>query len=387
MLVVLIGTWCLFVGGATIKGNEMSKYQAIFSATNAATLTGFQQARNPTEYTPLGQGFVFVLMACGIFFSLVAGGLAVVRIARIRFRDRDVVLWTILSTCCVAVLGDWFLRDNSQPFFDPRATFEAIFTAVSAYGNCGLFLGRQVFDGSPLRTHLLVLPVAVLGGLGLPVVMELAASVRRRRLSTHSRTVLIWSAGAYAVITVGLIVLREPGFKSNIASWQRTIVSCSREAINARSAGFPFESPTYLPQTAVTLLILVMIVGASPGGAAGGLKVTTIAVLKKGLSDLLARRPVGRPLGIALLWTGIYGLILLLTTLSLLITEPGFHLDRTLFLAASAVGNVGLSHDPIVVSDAGLCVLSAAMLVGRVAPVLMLWYQFDTTPEAEIATG
>jgi Trk-type K+ transport system membrane component len=88
-----------------------------------------------------------------------------------------------------------------------------------------------------------------------------------------------------------------------------------------------------------------------------------------------------------LLWTIIYLGMLLLATLVLLVTEPGLHLDRTLFLTASALGNVGLSHDPIVVSDAGLCALSVTMLLGRIAPVLMLWHAFKTTPESTVAVG
>jgi Trk-type K+ transport system membrane component len=74
-------------------------------------------------------------------------------------------------------------------------------------------------------------------------------------------------------------------------------------------------------------------------------------------------------------------------TIALLITEPEFQLDRTLFMAASAVGNVGLLHTPIEASPAGLYTLSFAMIAGRILPVLVLWWTVEKVPEARIAVA
>jgi Trk-type K+ transport system membrane component len=79
--------------------------------------------------------------------------------------------------------------------------------------------------------------------------------------------------------------------------------------------------------------------------------------------------------------------MLAITMMMLLITEPQMPADRLLFLSFSAVGNVGLSHDPLTVSDGGLYVLSASMLAGRIAPVLILWWMATTTAAPEIAVG
>ncbi len=378
-LTIVIATWCIRMGFATTKGNEKSWPVSIFTAVNAATLTGFQESSNPNDYTPLGQVLTFVLMLVGILFSFIGGGLAVVRIARMRFRDWQVVAWSAGVTLIVAVIGGVMMLGNG------RTICQGIYLAISAFGNCGLFIGHLP-DANGMQTQAVLLPLAFLGGLGLPVLMELGDRIRRKApLSIHSRTVLWWSAGAYAVITILFVMLREPGIKADFSTWQHVIAGASREAVNARSAGFPFEFASYLPPVMATAMIAVMIVGACPAGTAGGLKLTTLAVLSTGTRDLIARRPVGRPVGLALLWTVIYLGALAMTTLALLVTEPEFHLDRSLFLAASALGNVGLSHNPIEVSDPGLYVLSIAMLTGRVLPMLMLWYLVDTTPEARIA--
>jgi trk system potassium uptake protein TrkH len=199
--------------------------------------------------------------------------------------------------------------------------------------------------------------------------------------------VLNWTAGSYLVITLILLLLRWPGIYAHLSVWTDLLVDSSQLSINARSTGFLFESISALPQSITFVLILVMIIGASPGGTAGGVKVTTIAELTRGTKETLAGRPAGRPFGVAIIWLLVYLVILTTSTIGLLIEEPGIQLNRSLFLAASALGNVGLSHDRVDASTAGLYILSATMMLGRVAPVMMLWYVVDTTPEATVAVA
>jgi trk system potassium uptake protein TrkH len=130
-----------------------------------------------------------------------------------------------------------------------------------------------------------------------------------------------------------------------------------------------------------------MFIGASSAGTGGGTKVNTLAVLSRGAVNSLTGRPISRATGIALTWITIYAVMLTITMMMLLITEPQMPADRLLFLSFSAVGNVGLSHDPLTLSDSGLYVLSASMLAGRIAPVLILWWMATTTVAPEIAVG
>jgi trk system potassium uptake protein TrkH len=130
-----------------------------------------------------------------------------------------------------------------------------------------------------------------------------------------------------------------------------------------------------------------MIIGAAPGGTGGGLKVTALATVWDGTRDVLRRKNPGRPFGIALVWVGIYGVLLIAALLALLITAPQISPDEIFFLATSALGNVGLSHDPVALADSALSVLSMTMLMGRIVPILILWWMVLTTPEAEVALG
>jgi Trk-type K+ transport system membrane component len=316
------------------------------------------------------------LIGAGILFSLIVGGMAVVRIARLPLTDRAVVGWSASSIVAAAALGAAVAPLRHLP------VVASIFQAISAWGNSGLSLGRLpgIQDG---WTHGLLLPLAALGGLGVPVLWELAHRLRRgsASLSAHTRTAISWSAAVY--LAGGLLLLLGWWFANQIdpTPWPALLAHAGGQAINTRSAGFAFSMATYWPRTVQWVAIALMFIGAAPGGTAGGLKVTTLAVLSLGARRSLRGEPAGRGMGIAMAWTAIYLAMVAITLLLLLSTEPQMPADRILFLAVSAVGNVGLSHDPVTVSDAGLYVLSATMLTGRVAPLLVLWWMAEENDE------
>ncbi len=335
-----------------------------------------------------------------MLFSFICCGVAVLRIAGLRFKDRHLIATALVSIPVVAALGGIVMLGNDQTFF------QSAFQSISAFGNSGLAVGRLPAAGSGYGL-LFLLPLAVLGGLGLPVLMEVFSALRRREpLSPHSRAVLNWSAGVYlgllfVLLLVHLLVGARDA-KSEASSifasaFQHFLVGTRdpksmyidavQQAINTRSAGFAFQFASNLPGATTFVLVLAMIIGASPGGSGGGIKVTTLATLTTGTRDLLAGRAAGRRFGAAVLWLSLYLGMLAASTIALLITDPEIHLDRTLFLSASALGNVGLSHNPIDASTPGIYVLCLTMLLGRIAPAIMLWYLIDTTPDAVIAVG
>jgi Trk-type K+ transport system membrane component len=376
---IVLGSMLYHVPGLAVpQGNELSWPQPLFTAINAATLTGFQQARNPNDYRPAGQAITLCLTIAGILFSFICGGVAILRIARMRFKDWQLIGWAFGAVAIVSIFGGVLMIGQGRSFG------QGAFQAISAFGNSGLYVGRLPVAGSFAAMGVL-LPLAVLGGLGLPALMELwDAVVGRAKLSQHSRVVLSWSAGVYLALFVVLILLQTP---APFGDAKPILVSAAEQSLNSRSAGFAFEYASALPQAITFVLVLSMIIGASPGGTGGGMKVTALAVVADGTRSVLKGNPPGRRFAVAILWMAIYLGLLAIVTVALLMTDPEIHLDRTLFLAASALGNVGLSHNPIDASSNGIYVLCAAMLVGRVAPVLMLWYVIDTTPDANVAVG
>ena len=379
VLLVTIGFFAFQGGWATLHGNEMSRQQSLFTAVNAATLTGFQQARAVNEYTAAGQGATFGLMLAGLLFSWIVGGAAVVRIARLPFTLAQLA-FTALSLIGLAAGVGAIVGTDAY-----GAAWPGVYQAVAALANCGLGLRRPPAGQSWVALALL-LP-ALAGGLGLPVLLEALTRIRRSpaRTSAHFQAATGWSAGVYLAGAAALLLTL--GLAGD-TGWRAGWILAAREAINARSAGLPFQSAAEWPRATQWVVIALMLIGACPGGAGGGIKVTTLAVAVRGVRDTLAGRTAGRLFGIATVWIATYLSLLLLSLLVLVTTEPQMPADRLLFLAASALGNVGLSHDPVVVSNAGLYTLAVTMLAGRLLPVLVLWTIADENHPAErIAVG
>jgi Trk-type K+ transport system membrane component len=130
-----------------------------------------------------------------------------------------------------------------------------------------------------------------------------------------------------------------------------------------------------------------MILGPASGGVGGGLKVTTLAVLFRGVRKSYAGNPPGRPFTIAAVWLAAYALLIFIGFLTLLTYAPQMPGDRLLFLVISAATNVGWSHDPISIVKSGLTTLSVIMLAGRILPMAILWWMSKSAEGTDLAVG
>jgi hypothetical protein len=365
----VFGVVAFHIPGIGVVGQELSFRRLVFAAVNATTLTGFQQ--------DVGSSLVgaeilrLILTLGGTLFTLTVGGIAVARVARMRYSDGQVALGALIVTAVTTIGGAAFLLDAQN-----RTMVPALLQAASAFGNSGLYAGRLpgVLDW---QTHAVLLPLAFLGTLGVPVLMEVFDRVAGgRKLSTHSKLVFVLSAAFYAAGFLLLAVVEEA--HSGEIAWRQTLARASVFSIDARTAGLPFEFARNFARTSQWLIVALMIVGGSPGGTASGLKTTTFWRLFTGVRDNLRGYHVPRSFGVAACWIAGYFAIVLLGFLLLLKSEPEFSVDQLLFLCVSAVSNVGLSHDPISITGNGLFTLSAMMLAGRLAPLAVLWWLANT---------
>lgn len=376
-LLMGIGYAMLRGGAATVRGNEMNVDRATFVLVNAVTNTGFRLTSGPDDYKLPGQLTVFVLMSCGALGSLIIGGWALLRITGMPYGD-DQMLHASIMTFVLAVLGG-----SAALIGHGVGLWPAIFQATSAFGNCGLVLGQlpSVMDW---RTHLVLLPLALVGGAGMPVVLDLFSSAAHLRRPNPHTTAALASLGGVYIAGLGLLLLIEWLAGGEI---RQAILTGSAEAINARSLGMAFSPLSAVSRSAQWIILVLMMIGAAPAGTGGGLKSTTLLVLGRDTWRLLAGRSVERIFGLACAWVAIYATIVLAATVLLAATEPQTSGDLLLFLAVSATGNVGLSHEPLTIGGAGLYVLSAAMLLGRLVPLGILWWTVSYDDEVEVAVA
>src|SRR4051812_46520818 len=89
---MLLGFIVFRLPGTLIAGNEMSVDRAILVVTNAGTLTGFPFNLAIDQYKWPGQAMMLALIVGGSLCTLIIGGVAVVRIVGLPYRDRDIVI-------------------------------------------------------------------------------------------------------------------------------------------------------------------------------------------------------------------------------------------------------------------------------------------------------
>ncbi|HWE04238.1 MAG TPA: hypothetical protein VG326_17665 [Tepidisphaeraceae bacterium] len=395
--------------GVMINGGEITYDRGLFLCINCATLTGFQQSIGFNDFnldSAQGPAIVLILTIAGSLFAMMAGGLAGVRALRMPFNDRQVIAAALVAEVLAIAVGAAAMGGNYA--------FDLVHQSACAFGNSGAVLlsakGHHYFPSyRSWSVQGVMLPLSVMGGLGLPVLMDLYFRAIRvtKKLSLHTRTVIKLTAAIYlastAVLFLSQLLHHEAAIVGATASQSEpapntidpgvgvgsTFVAASTAALNARTLGMPFEYLHRFPKSAYWFILLLMIIGASPAGAGGGLKTTTLWKLFTGFSDVLAKRPVNRAFGVAGAWVGLYFLIAGICFPLLSVLQPQIPTDRLIFLTFSALSNVGLTqdtHDPISMVGPGLYLLGVIALLGRLTPIAILWW-LAKTRDADILVG
>lgn len=378
LLLILIGYSVFRSEAAMVRGNEMSRDEAFFTVVNAATLTGFQQSDPTHIYLAPGQWMILLLVAGGSLFSLILGGMAVRRIARLPYTDGQIAITSLAMVFGAILLGGVLLADSSRPLMETPA---AMLLAISSLGNSGLYIGT--LPGiAQWQTHLVLMPLALIGGFGAPVMLDLRYRITRKQpISDFTRVVLSMTAALYLASVILIFFARggEPGVA--------LLTRASVDSINSRTTGLPFEYAHAFTRPLQWVYMLLMLIGAASAGVGGGIKVNTLAALVRGVIATFRGEVPRRSHALSIAWISIYGATLLFFLWWLLTDVPQMPADRLLFLTISAMGNVGLSHDPIPSANELLNSLVFVMLTGRFLPLAMLWWMAATSKEAEMPIG
>src|SRR3954454_5659299 len=128
---MLLGYIAFRTEGTLARGNKMSVDRALFTVVNASTLTGFQLNLAIDHYNPRGQWMMLILTIGGTQFALVAGGIAVSRIARLPYRDEQIAVVAVIAQLVVIAVGFLTLSQPDQP------AVATMIQACSAFGNSG----------------------------------------------------------------------------------------------------------------------------------------------------------------------------------------------------------------------------------------------------------
>ncbi len=428
---ILVGTLLLMLPVAT-TGGSIRFVDALFTMTSAICVTGLIALDTPKDFTLFGQLVIlFGFQIGGLGYSTVATLLLVALGRRIGLRDR-MMMMEVLNTLSMeglvrfvkVIVAITFIVESIGALiltvrfsFDmdfARALYFGIFHAVSAFNNAGfsLFSDSLMSYRADWTVNLTVTILAVLGGIGFLVYRDFVDYFRgiRFRLSTHTKLALTVTGLLLVLGTLALwgLEVRNDRTLGKLPFGEQWLVAFFH-AVTARTAGFATVDVNLMSIPALYFMILLMVIGASPGSTAGGIKTTTFGIIcaaiwttLKGRADVMMfhrRIPQELVLKSYALATMAIGLVTGLTML-LSYTEDVAFL-RLMFEVASAAATVGLSTGDggtlslsALFSDFGKCVIMLAMFLGRLGPLMVGLFTVKTHedlryryPEARVVLG
>ena len=402
-VVLALGTALLSLPIA-VQGRSATFMEALFTATSALCVTGHIVVDTPAFWSPFGHGVILALIQIGGFGVMSLATLLGLLVARrLGLRTRltavsethtvavgdvrrvllGVAIITITTEAVVAFV--LFLRFWLGYAEEPgRAVWLGVFHAVSAFNNAGFALYSDNLM-SFVADAWICLPICaaiILGGLGFPVIMELRRTILfPRRWTLNTRTVVIGSVVLLAggAITLTALEWSNPGTLGPLDPAGRVLAGFTM-SVMPRTAGFNTIDVSQMYGESWFVTDILMFIGGGPAGTAGGLKITTFAVLLfiilaelRGdtavnmFGKRLPRSTHREALTVALLAVA----LVVGSTLAIMLMSP-FDFDRVLFEVISAFATVGLSTGITAdLPELAQLVLIALMFIGRLGPVLL----------------
>ncbi len=410
-LTIAVGTAALLPPAASAPGRSTDLVTALFMATSATCVTGLGVVDVGSHFSRFGQWVMLLLIQVGgLGITTITTALALAFRRQLSQRAhgalleivdeetvtglRRLVLSIVGITLAVEAAGALLLYPilstgaDGQPLAPAERAFHATFHAVSAFCNAGFGLypdNLARYVGHP-GLNAVVATLIVLGGLGFPVLMTLLRVDRWWRhglrggwalVPVHARVVLVMTAGLLATGAGAFLVLEWNHSLASLSLGERLLAAAFQSA-TLRTAGFATVDFARLGTPMLLMCLALMFIGGSPGGTAGGVKTTTVAVLALTFRAMLRRRAdvevygrsvpaanVYRAAAVAVISAG----LLFTLALLLLAVEPGLPFGSVLFEAVSAFGTVGLTMGLTPsLGVAGQLVVCALMYAGRLGP-------------------
>jgi trk system potassium uptake protein TrkH len=375
-------------------------WDALFTSVSAVTVTGLSVVDTGQAFTGFGQGMIALLIQLGglglmSFAVLVLGalGLPVGLPHRMMLREDlgqtsvanlgTLVRMTFRVALLCELAGAALLSLVIVPDHGSAGFWHALFLSVSAFNNAGFALWSDSltqYVGDPV-VNLVIPALFILGGLGFVVVADINQKRNWRRLTLHSKLMLVGTAALilWGVVMFGLLEWRNPGTLGPLSPSEKLWASWF-QGVSPRTAGFNTVDIGAMHDSTALMTMLLMLVGGGSTSTAGGLKVTTLLVLLLATRAFFRRRSTlhafGRSLGphevMKVMALTTVSMIFVLSAMFVIsISHDGEFMDLA-FEVTSAFATVGLSRGATADLDTlGRTVVMVLMFFGRVGPLTL----------------
>ena len=401
LALIATATGLLSLPIATATGVRAPLPDALFTAVSATCVTGLTTVNTATYWSVFGHA----VLAVAIF----VGGLGVMTLAGVLALAVSRHLGLTQRMLTSSAQGQKGMSDNRQIVTGVlvlSGTFQGIiflllfiqllradmplrsalgraaFMAISAFNNAGFV----IFEGADLRflgSWGFMLPIfigATVGAVGFPVwrdIVQRPTTPRRWTLHTKLTLSVFFPLMLFSMVSTALLEWHNPRTMGPMPLSEK-LLAATMAGIDSRSLGISPIDPADMRDATQLLTDLFMFIGGGSVSTAGGIKVTTLAVLAlaviaeaRGSHDIEVfrrRLPFGTlRLSVSVL---VIALAIVLTTTFALLLMTDFGLEEVLFETISAFGTVGLSTGlSAVLPVAGKVLLALLMLVGRLGPM------------------
>ena len=408
LLVILMGSFLLSLPFSAKNGESVAYIDALFTATTATCVTGLTTLPTVSTWSVFGQVIILILIQIGGLGTItVLTGFMIAMQKRIGMNERQLIQASfnldtmsglvrfvkkvILGTFLTEGIGALLYMTVFIPDFGIKGIWISIFNSVSAFCNAGIDIFSETslcdYATNPL-INIVTSLLIILGGLGFIVwwdVLKVCKDFKRQkfrcfeRLTLHSKIVLTSTMGLI-VIGAFLILLFEyhnPLTIGNESFFDKLQIAFF-QSVTTRTAGFASVPQENLTDSSALLCLLLMLVGGSPVGTAGGMKTVTFTVLTAtALATIRNKRDVSifhRNLAKETIYKTVavfvtFSFIVAISTILLSAVTEAEALD-ILYETVSATATVGLTRNLTPsLNIFGKWIIISTMYFGRVGPM------------------
>ena len=408
LIVILVGSLLLSLPISAKNGEGINYMEALFTATTATCVTGLVTVPTYSTWSVFGQIVILILIQIG-GLGVVAfiAAFAIIVNKKLSLKDNQLIQdafnlntqaglkqfikQVFIGTFTIEIIGTLLYMIVFVPDFGPKGIWISLFNSISAFCNAGMdIVGPNSlcdYASNPL-VNITTSALIILGGLGFIVwwdVINVLKGFKTKKfrcfksLTLHSKIVL--TATFFLVIVGALLIFtfeyNNPLTIGNMNLYDKVQTSLF-QSITTRTAGFATIPQENLTTASSLICIVLMFIGGSPVGTAGGIKTITIVIvvataitsIKNKKELVLFDRTVKVELARKAIAVSMMSLsIILISTIMLSLTTDRALID-VLYETVSATGTVGLSRNLTSYLNLwGKIIIIITMYFGRVGPI------------------
>lgn len=370
--VILLGALLLMLPVSSRAGTATPFVDCLFTSTSAVCVTGLVVFDTASHWSVFGQAVLLVLIQVGgmgvvtvAVAITMASGKKISLMQRSTMQDAvsahqmgGIVRFTgfilkgifLVEVIGALVMMPVFIRD-----FGAKGIWMAFFHSISAFCNAGFdllgspesqFVSLTGYVSDP-TINITIMLLILVGGLGFLTWQDIRENgFHLRRYRMQSKVILTATAVLVVVPAVYFFF-----FEFSQLTLGSRILASLFQTVTPRTAGFNTVDLTGMSETGQTIMSLLMLTGGAPGSTAGGMKITTMAVLLACATAVFRRRENGQFFGRRIADETVKNAVTVFLMYVALFFVGGLLISRVedlplvtcLFESASAVGTVGLT--------------------------------------------